>query len=135
MAANIIVDSSGLVSLLINSDSNHDRALQAVNTYSATPSTVLIPHDVFTESINVLGKKFGHIRAGESGEKILASSLFHLMESDKTILHTALEKLQTQAESISYTDCIVMVFADRNETKQIFGFDDVFKKNGYQTPE
>ena len=30
-----------------------------------------------------------------------------------------------------FTDCIVMANADSFKTKDIFGFDEVFRKNGY----
>jgi predicted nucleic acid-binding protein len=36
---------------------------------------------------------------------------------------------------VSYTDCIVMVVATASKTKEVFGFDDVFGKNGYRLPE
>jgi predicted nucleic acid-binding protein len=39
------------------------------------------------------------------------------------------------AESVSYTDCIVMVVATGSKTKEIFGFDDAFGKNGYLLPQ
>jgi predicted nucleic acid-binding protein len=36
---------------------------------------------------------------------------------------------------VSFTDCLVMAVADRFGTKVIFGFDEVFRKNGYRIPE
>ncbi len=46
-----------------------------------------------------------------------------------------LGKFSTQPGSVSYTDSLVMAVADTNDTPLIFGFDEVFEKNGYGLPE
>ena len=46
----------------------------------------------------------------------------------------AFEKLKNQALSVSFTDCLVMVFADKYKTEEVFGFDEAFGKNGYKLP-
>jgi hypothetical protein len=42
---------------------------------------------------------------------------------------------QSRAESVSFTDCMVMATADHYGTRLIFGFDEVFRKNGYVMQE
>jgi|SRR5919202_931849 predicted nucleic acid-binding protein len=56
-----------------------------------------------------------------------------IMESDKELAE-ALERFARQPASVSFTDCIVMAVADRLGTQTIFGFDEVFRKNGYRLP-
>lgn len=130
----IIVDSSGLISLLIDTDSNHNKALKALNSYEFATSTIAIPNDVFSECLNVLGKKLGHKLAVEGGEKMIKSPVFQIVDTNDPLRRLALEKFKDQPDSVSFTDCIVMALADIWETKQIFGFDEVFKKSGYQIP-
>jgi predicted nucleic acid-binding protein len=84
--------------------------------------------------MNVLGKKLGHQVAVSAGKQILATPTYLIMGSDKE-LEEALERFSGQSTSVSYTDCIVMALADRLGTKTIFGFDEVFRKNGYRLPE
>lgn len=130
----IIVDSSGLISLLIDSDTNYTRALHIINSLNYVVSKVLIPNDVFTETLNVLGKKLGHTTAYKGGEEINNSSIFQIIDTDDSTRQTALQKFKEQSSSVSFTDCIVMAIADMWETNKIFGFDEVFKKNGYTMP-
>ena len=57
--------------------------------------------------------------------------MFIIAETTLEVRIEALEKFQKQPKSVSFTDCIVMAFADEYETREIFGFDDAFRKNGY----
>jgi predicted nucleic acid-binding protein len=84
--------------------------------------------------MNVLGKKLGHGVAVSAGQQILATPIYLIIESDKE-LEEALERFARQPASVSFTDCMVMALADRLGTKLIFGFDEVFRKNGYRLPE
>ena len=56
------------------------------------------------------------------------------MESDEELAE-AVERFAQQPSSVSFTDCLVMALADRLGTKLIFGFDEVFRKNGYRLPD
>jgi len=57
--SNIIADSSGLISLLIDSDQNHPKAAWIAEQLRDEPVTILVPSEVLAETINILGKKFG----------------------------------------------------------------------------
>lgn len=130
----IIVDSSGLISLLIDTDSNHQKAIHAVEKYSIDGNIVAIPNDVFAECINVLGKKMGHMIAVSAAKKISESTVFQIVDADDPLRQTALDEFEKQTESVSYTDCVVMALAKIWKTKKIFGFDQTFKTNGFETP-
>jgi hypothetical protein len=56
----VIVDSSALVSLISNTDANHRLATATAERLLAEQRVVITPADVFTETVNVLGKRFGH---------------------------------------------------------------------------
>jgi predicted nucleic acid-binding protein len=64
----------------------------------------------------------------------VASPTYLIIESDKEPAE-ADERFAKQPSSVSFTDCIVMALANRLGTKLIFGFDEVFSKNGYRLPE
>jgi predicted nucleic acid-binding protein len=130
----VIADTSGLMSLLVDTDANHHKALAQSQVFDQSPGAVIIPSHVFSELMNVLGKKLGHHVAIMAGQQILATPQYLIMESDKELAE-ALERFDQQPASVSFTDCIVMALADRLGTKLIFGFDEVFRKNGYRLPE
>jgi hypothetical protein len=56
-----IVDSSGMVSLVVETDSNHTAAVAAVNRLIGARTEAAVLSEVF-ETLNILGKKFFHQR-------------------------------------------------------------------------
>lgn len=129
----IIADSSGLVSLAVATDSNHERALAISQALNADQRTILVPSDVFTETLNVLGRHSGHTAALQTAGILRDSRIFHVVETGDQLV-PALDLFSRQPDSVSFTDCMVMACADAWETREIFGFDAVFRKNGYQLP-
>jgi len=134
-AVTVTADSSGLVSLVNPQDSNHQRAVRVIEGLERLHGSILIPSDVFTETINVLGKKLGHTVALAVAQRLLTDATFILAESDAELREVAMEDFRAQPASVSFTDCLVMAYADRYETLDIFGFDEVFARNGYHLPK
>ena len=127
----IILDTSAFISLGNIDDSNYEKARSFGKDIEEKKLNIVVPGEIFTEIINVVGKKIGHKAAILQSEKILKSESFTIAETNHQIRMEALEKFARQPKSVSFTDCIVMAFADEYETREIFGFDDVFRKNGY----
>lgn len=130
----VIVDTSGLISLVSLTDSNHARALVASDRLLAERRPLVVSGDVFTETVNTLGKKTGHDTADALGRRIIQSGAFVLVETTPAFRETALGRFAAQPGGVSLTDCFVMILADHFQTKEIFGFDDAFRTNGYQLP-
>jgi len=127
----IIADSSALVSLILPINSNNKKALTITKILNRSSQALIIPGDIFTETINIIGKKINHNAASLAGDKFLTDERFIIIDTTGEIRLSALEKFQKQPGSVSFTDCLVMAFADEYETRDIFGFDESFKKNGY----
>lgn len=127
----IIIDSSAFISLGTVTDSNFHSATVISKRIEKESRTVVMPGEVFTEIVNVVGRKVGHDAAIKQGGKILSSETIIIAETTPTIRSSAFAKFIKQPETVSLTDCIVMAFADEFETKEIFGFDETFHKNGF----
>lgn len=127
----IIADSSGLISLTSKDDSNYRIALRLERQFIKRKGSIVIPSEVFSETLNVIGRKLGHGIALQTAKEIMESNAFFISESNSEIRSRALEKFGKQSASVSFTDCLVMAFADSYEIKEIFGFDETFQKNGY----
>lgn len=130
----IIIDSSGFISLASITDSNFQKATSFSQSIMEKDKTVIMPGEVFTEIVNVVGKKIGHDAAIKQAGVILASETIILAETTSEIRSNALAKFTKQPKTVSFTDCLVMAVADIFTTKEIFGFDKVFIKNGYLIP-
>src|SRR6267142_6007169 len=66
----IIVDTSGLVSLFLPDDQNHEVAVKAARQLQSAHKDILIPADVFVEFLNILGRKAGHQAALAAVEEL-----------------------------------------------------------------
>jgi len=132
MKSIIIADSSGIISLISESDKNHPLAEDVSLKLEKDKGSVIIPSEVFAETLNIAGKKLGHRIALLIAEKILSVATLLISDTNEMIRKRALEVYKDQPESVSFTDCIVMANADSFKTKDIFGFDEVFRKNGYK---
>lgn len=131
MKPQIVADSSAIFSLFIENDTNHDLATNIAEKLVSHTGILMIPAEVFSETINILGKKAGKKNACIVGQKLIETELFTIVESTDQIRHISFEKFRKLPESVSFTDCVVMAFADAFKTTNIFGFDETFKKNGY----
>jgi len=130
----IIADSSALVSLFVTTDINNTKARSVLKAVSKTERTIIIPCEVFAETINLLGKKFSHAQAIEAALLILSVDIFIITPTTAVMRQNALKEFGVILKGVSYTDCLVMAVADIHRTTKIFGFDDVFRKSGYQLP-
>jgi predicted nucleic acid-binding protein len=130
----IIADSSGLVSLAISDDSNHQIALASAKQLQDEHRPLIVPSEIFSETVNIIGRQSGHPAAMGTANILLdedSSFLYH--QTSRSVLDRALKQFVTVPGSVSFTDCIVMAFADEYQTKEIFGFDKAFETAGYTT--
>jgi predicted nucleic acid-binding protein len=118
----------------ITSDTNHQRALAAATKLATKQSLIIIPGEIFAETVNLLGKKFGHANAVRMAQKLLGSPDFLVIDTEEGTRLDALQLFQDTPSGVSFTDCLVMATADKYETREIFGFDSIFSKKGYRVP-
>jgi predicted nucleic acid-binding protein len=133
-----ICDTSGLVSLLKADDSKHRSALKVARVLTEAAWQVIVPHEVYAETINVFGKKLGRETAVRAGEALLQKHderELVLVPCDKHVLKRALTMQARYSGSPSFVDCLVMAMADEHATVCIFGFDATSKSNGYFLPD
>ena len=124
----IIADTSGLVSLFLPGDHNHEPAVKAAKKLQNEHKDILIPAAVFVEFLNILGRKVGHTVTRAVVAEL--SSPF-LILTTQTNINQALKKFESLPEGVSFTDCLVMATADEYATHEIFGFDKQFEDAGY----
>jgi len=127
----IVVDSSGLISLVVQSDSNHEQAIAVANNFVGAQGQVVVPAEVFAETLNILGKKFGHEFAAGTVQAVLESSAFAVVPTSDVTRRDAVDQFRAAPAGVSFTDCLVMKVADEFGTKNIFGFDKQFEDAGY----
>jgi len=124
----IIADTSGLVSLFLPGDHNHEVAVKAAKELQNEHKDILIPAAVFVELLNILGRKVGHTAARAVVAELTPP---FLILTTQTNVSQALKKFDSLPQAVSFTDCLVMATADEYATSEIFGFDKQFEEAGY----
>ena len=127
----IISDTSGLVSLATKTDQNHSPAVEEAAKLEKAKRPVIVPTDVLTETLNILGKKSGQKIALQAASQLLSESSQFVLIDTSVHIPAALTKFKSQPSAVSFTDCIVMAVADHYHTIDIFGFDKQFADAGY----
>jgi predicted nucleic acid-binding protein len=137
----VILDSSALIAQLNVNDLWHEKADGIANVIANTDRHVILPSEVFAETLNRIGNNIGRQAAVLAGHALLerdATGDILLTHSTPSLAAAALELLDTVAtppdKRPSFVDCLVMATANANNTREIFGFDAVFAKNGYFLP-
>ena len=128
----IIADTSGLVSLFLPEDRNHEVAVKAAKELQGEHKDMLIPAAVLVEFLNILGRKAGHQVALAAVAELTPP---FLVLHEQTNVPQALKKFEAVPQAVSFTDCLVMAVADEYETPDIFGFDKQFEDAGYRRLE
>src|SRR4051794_6112940 len=95
----LVADSSGLISLMSPADRNHHAAKAAVTELADTHGHLLIPGDVFSETINVIGKRGGHLMASDAAAYFLSAASFVVVETGDLRAH-ALRHFRDQPQSV-----------------------------------
>ena len=118
-------------------DPPHLEALAINETLLIDNWTVLLPSEVFAETLNVIGKKLGRGDAVLVGRTLIERQAAGQVEFIHAGPDTHAKALDLQDSGLggpSFVDALVMALADMHDTRYVFGFDATFKKNGYRLP-
>ena len=134
MSGPVVLDTSAIIALFDPHDAHHAAAIRYAQELHASARLLLLPADILTEAVNLAGKKLGHDLAAELAAHLAATDLYTRIEPRDVLRFTAIDHFKRPTASVSLTDCIVMAVADAHQTRDIFGFDTDFTKNGYTIP-
>jgi predicted nucleic acid-binding protein len=140
-SAFVILDSSALIAQLNVKDLWHQKA-NAISEYiERTDRKVILPAEVLAETLNRIGNNIGRsdaVLAGkallerhETGDILITHNNTDILAATLTMLNTVQEPANKRA---SFIDCLVMASAAFYDTREIFGFDAVFVRNGFHLP-
>jgi predicted nucleic acid-binding protein len=100
-----------------------------------------LPAEVLAETLNRIGNNIGRqdavfagkalLERNETGDILITHSSPALIAATIDLLKTVQEPPDKRA---SFVDCLVMATAAFYDTREIFGFDAVFGRNGFQLP-
>jgi predicted nucleic acid-binding protein len=137
----VILDSSALIAQINIKDLWHKKANTISEIIERTDRKVILPAEVLAETLNRIGNNIGRQEAVLAGNALLErndTGDVLITHSNTDILSATLRLLNSVAEPpekrASFVDCLVMATATFYDTREIFGFDAVFERNGFKLP-
>ena len=140
-SAFVILDSSALIAQINVKDLWHKKANTISEYIEQTDRKVILPAEVLAETLNRIGNNVGRQEAvlagnallerNESGDILITQSNTEILRATLNLLNTVQEPPEKRA---SFVDCLVMASAIFYDTREIFGFDAVFERNGFPLP-
>ena len=133
----IFVDTDAFVALIIETDSNHKKAVALLNNLCITPVVFFTSNYVFSESITIIRMEGSHAASLQFIETMQSfENPFQIKRADAATEELAIHLFKKQtAKNTNYVDCINMALIKQQHADAVFSFDDVYKKNGLQLAE
>ena len=137
----VILDSSALIAQINVKDLWHKKANTVSEFIERTDRKVILPAEVLAETLNRIGNNIGRqdavlagnalLERNETGDILITQSNMEIISATLNLLKTVSEPQDKRA---SFVDCLVMATAAFYDTREIFGFDTVFGRNGFHLP-
>lgn len=129
----VLVDTSALLALYIDSDAQHRKAASVFGTLREKRRHLLTTTDVFDETVTLVRRWEGYADAVRTGETLRASRILELVVVNDEDREAAwgLFKQYTDPK-LSYTDCTSAAVMGRLELEEVFTFDSDFRGFGFK---
>jgi predicted nucleic acid-binding protein len=141
-SAFVILDSSALIAQINVKDLWHKKANTISEFIERTDRKVILPAEVLAETLNRIGNNIDRQDAVLAGTALLErndTGDILITHSNTEVLSATLNLLNSVQEPpdkrTSFVDCLVMATAAFYDTRAIFGFDAVFRINGFYLPD
>jgi predicted nucleic acid-binding protein len=130
----VLVDTSALVALYLESDSQHREAVNILAGLRDKRRPLLSTWDVFDETVTLLRRWGGYARAVEAGESLRQSKVLELINVNDDDREQAWDLFKKHKEvKLSFTDCTSATIMSRLDLDEIFAFDSDFRGFGFTT--
>ena len=128
----ILVDTDAFVALYNKEDANHKIAHKISTSIVENKIQPLISIFSYSESITVISQKVSHEHAVTYIEDVNKGSA-HLVEAIPNLVREGEDIFRKQtSKNVYFTDCFNMAIMEDYGIKEIFSFDEDYRKNGFK---
>jgi predicted nucleic acid-binding protein len=103
-----IADTSVLYALFSQNDVHHEEAVGEVK----TPEPILIPSEIWSETMSLIQYRQGFDMAGKAGKALLDLPHVERLSSRVDIVRSSWDTYQKTGDNLSFPDCIVLVWCN-----------------------
>ena len=131
MNSSVYVDASGFISLRLENDFNHTKALGCAEYLVNNKIKTVTTNIAIYETVTVIAQKVGL----DEGREVLKSIRDYAMEIiyvDEYLEDFAIKRFMAiKSKNISLFDCVHFAVMESEGIKTVFGFDNHFEKAGF----
>jgi predicted nucleic acid-binding protein len=125
----VLIDTSAIYAIAVKTDRNHAPAVAFARRWLSGRAAFILPDWVFVETMTLLKARFGSEPAERVGAELRQNPAYRWMAvtpEDERESWAAFQKYSDK--SWSYTDCAILVLAQRLHLKDVFAFDKRFSQ-------
>ena len=127
----VFVDTSGILALLVEDDSSHERAARAFSRLAAGDASLLTTSYVLIETYALLGRRFGRDAVAAFRDRF--SPLLAVEWVDEPLHDAGLDlMLGKKGRRLSLVDAVSFAYMRREGVLAAFAFDAHFARHGFQ---
>lgn len=124
----IFLDTSILVSYLVEKDSNHSRAVELVNEIVSGKHGSAVTSDyVFDETVTVTFVRSKSLEIAITAGRLIKESLAMIMIDEGIFKNSWIRFKNQESTRFSFTDCTILTLVKENHMDKIATFDKEFK--------
>jgi uncharacterized protein len=122
-----LIDTSAVYAIAVKADQNHARAVEFARRWLSSRGAFILPDWVFVETMTLLKARFGSGPAVRVGDELRQNPAYRwtaVTQADERESWIAFQKYADK--DWSYTDCAILVLAQRLHLQAVFTFDKHF---------
>lgn len=128
----LFLDTSFVIALEDADDQNHDKAMLYWKKFKKKPCKLVTTSYIFDETVTLLKRRLGFVKAVEVGKRLLESSLIEMVYILKEDFLKAWEMfLKHKDKGYSFTDCLSFLIMEKMDIKKALTFDEHFRQMGF----
>jgi len=129
---NIFADTSALAAAANNSDPNHKKAVQTLDSLKEINSIPYTSTFILAEFMNICCRDLGKAPAVKLLNEVRSGSYIVINPDDDPILKAEVLFKSINSKNVSYTDCLSFTLMREYNIVWAFSFDVHFKKYGFK---
>lgn len=128
----VVADADALISLTLEKDPNHGKAIQLASLFAKKNVEVVFPATVFPEAITSLVRAANQPQKAHLINQQLQQGSFQIdYPENKTLVRASQIFEGSHSKQNTFFDAIVVATAEKLNTKTIFSFDKWYSKLGF----
>ena len=128
----VFVDASAFIALVVETDSNHERAAEIAARLELEKAELISSNMVIAEVLTVLSMRFSKVLAVEFGQRIMNGGIRIIHPSALSFEHAWRIWKDESHKDVGFVDAMSFALIESEQISSAFSFDHDFLKRGFE---